>query len=240
MWRVKILTLFPEIYPGPLSYSKAGKAMERKLWALDAKNIRDFTNNKSKAVDSPPFGGGTGMLLRADAVGEAVEKFFLVNKNPIVYLSPKGALLKPSIARSIINSSSGVNILCGRFEGIDERIIKEYKMTEISIGDYVLSSGDIASFVFVDCCLRYLPGYFKDNRSVEEESYGENAYSHLLEHPHYTRPLVWKSLKVPPVLVSGHHQKIAKWRLEEAKKITKQRRQDLWIKHLNGVTNEPN
>lgn len=235
MWKVNILTLFPEIYPGPLKYSTPGKAMNAAHWELNAKNIRDFATSKHKIVDSPPFGGGGGMLLRADVLSIAIESFFIPNGYPIIYLSPKGDLLNQNMAKSIVKSNNGINILCGRFEGIDERVIKEYKILEVSVGDYVLSSGDLASFAFIDCCLRYVSGYVSNEDSLQEESFGEGNYEYLLEYPHYTKPLVWKSDKVPEILISGDHKKIFEWRLDQAKEITKNRRPDLWTKYLNGV-----
>ena len=144
-------------------------------------------------------------------------------------------LLNQKMAKSIVKSNNGINILCGRFEGIDERLIKEYKILEVSVGDYVLSSGDLASFAFIDCCLRYVSGYVSNEDSLQEESFGEGNYEHLLEYPHYTKPLVWKSDKVPEILISGDHKKIFEWRLNQAKKNTKNRRPDLWTKYLNGV-----
>jgi len=238
MWKINILTLFPQIYPGPLSYSTSSKSRKLKVWDIEAKNIRDFCEDKHKTVDGPPYGGGGSMLMRADVLGSAIEKFFLVNNYPIVYLTPKGDLLNQVMAKSIAKSSNGVNIVCGRFEGIDERVIKEYKIRQVSLGDYVVSSGDIAAFVFIDCCLRFIEGYVKNCDSINEESFGENEYKNLLEYPHYTKPLSWKSRKVPRVLTSGHHENIRKWRLDQAENITKSLRPDLWKKYLNGDKNE--
>ena len=238
MWQVNILTLFPEIYPGPMQYSVHGKALDAKLWDIKIKNIRDFAFNKHKTVDSPPYGGGGGMVLRADVLGEAIEKFFLPNRFPITYLSPKGRLFNQKMAKNFVQSADGINILCGRFEGIDERVIKEYKIVEISIGDYILSSGDIAALVIIDCCLRLLPGHLGNEKSLKEESFGEGYYENLLEYPHYTKPVVWKSNAVPEVLISGHHVKVDEWRLNKAKEETRNKRPDLWSKYLNGVKNE--
>jgi tRNA (guanine37-N1)-methyltransferase len=238
MWQINILTLFPEIYPGSLQYSISGKAFDAKLWTINAKNIRDFAPDKNKTVDSPPYGGGGGMILRADVLGEAIEQFFLPNGLPIIYLSPKGKLFNQKMAKSFVEEAQGMNILCGRFEGIDERIINEYKITEVSIGDYVLSSGDIASFVVIDCCLRLLPGYLGNEESLKEESFGMGHYEDLLEYPHYTKPAVWKSEQVPEVLISGNHAKINEWRLNLAEDKTRETRPDLWSKYLKGVKNE--
>ena len=237
MWQVNILTLFPEIYPGPMQYSIHKKALEAKLWGINTKNIRDFALDKHKTIDSPPYGGGGGMILKADVLGKAIEEFFLPNKLPIIYLSPKGKLFSHSVAKDFVKSA-GINILCGRFEGIDERIIKEYKITEVSIGDYILSSGDIASLVVIDCCLRLLPGYLGNEQSLKEESFGYGCYENLLEYPHYTQPVIWKHSLVPTVLTSGNHAKINEWRLNKAKEETKTKRPDLWKKYLTGVKNE--
>ncbi|WPX96819.1 tRNA (guanosine(37)-N1)-methyltransferase TrmD [Candidatus Bandiella euplotis] len=239
MWHVNILTLFPEIYPGPLKCSIPGKALEVGLWDISTKNIRDFASNKHKTVDSPPYGGGGGMVLRADVLGEAIEKFFLPNSFPIVYLSPRGKLFNQKMAKFFIQSAEGINILCGRFEGVDERVINEYKVMEVSVGDYVLSSGDIASFAFIDCCLRLLPGVLGNENSLKEESFGDGCYESLLEYPHYTKPVVWRSNKVPEVLTSGNHNKIKEWRINKAEEKTRDIRPDLWNKYLKGVKNEP-
>ena len=235
MWQINILTLFPDMYPGPLHFSTLGKAMDHNMWKLDAKNIRDFAQNKHKTVDGSPFGGSSGMVLRADVISTAIQSFFIPNGYPIIYLSPKGTLLNQETARSIAQSNNGINILCGRFEGIDERLIKEYNIIEISIGDYVLSSGDIACFTFIDCCLRHVNGCTSNKLSLQEETFGLGKYKNLLEYPHYTKPRIWKSHKVPDVLISGNHKKISEWRLDQAIKTTKERRPDLWIKYLNGV-----
>ena len=178
------------------------------------------------------------MILRADVLGEAIEKFFLPNRFPIIYLSPKGRLFNQKMAKIFVQSADGINILCGRFEGIDERVIKEYKIVEISIGDYILSSGDIAALAIIDCCLRLLPRYLGNEKSLKEESFGEGYYENLLEYPHYTKPVVWKSNAVPEVLISGHHVKVDEWRLNKAKEETRNKRPDLWSKYLNGVKNE--
>jgi tRNA (guanine37-N1)-methyltransferase len=235
MWQINILTLFPEIYPGPLQHSISGKALNAKLWSLKVKSIRDFALDKRKSVDSPPYGGGGGMILRPDVLGEAIERFFIPNGYPIIYPSPKGVIFTQKTAKDLTKTTNGINILCGRFEGVDERVIKEYKITEASIGDYVLSSGDIASFVIIDCCLRLLPKYLGNKKSLEEESFGAGFYENLLEYPHYTKPVEWKSNKVPDVLCSGNHAKIDQWRLDKAKEITNARRSDLWAKYLKGV-----
>jgi len=232
MWTVNILTLVPEVYPGILGKSISGKKLKSGLWSLKVKNIRDFTNDTKSRVDDTPFGGGKGMLLRPDVLGEAIEQFFLKNTLPIIYPSPRGVLLTKHTAKSFVKFNKGINILCGRFEGVDERIITEYSIKELSIGDYVLSSGDIASFVIIDCCLRHLTGYLGNKNSLQEESLGEGTYENLLEYPQFTRPRVWKNKKIPKVLVSGNHKKIYDWRLCQSKKRTKDNRPDLWYKHI--------
>ena len=238
MWKVNILTLFPEIYLNNFFYSIFGRSLRSNSWYLEAQNIRNYSLNKRGIVDSSPYGGGSGMVLKPDTLGTAVENFFLKNTNPIIYLTPRGALFNQLMAKNFAKIE-GVNILCGRFEGIDERIIKEYSMFEVSIGDYILSSGDIAAFVLMDCCLRFVEGYISNKHSLIEESFGEDQYNNLLEYPHYAKPMVWKSNKVPEVLISGNHKEISEWRFNQAKKTTKDRRPDLWNKYLKGDINEP-
>ena len=229
MWQIKILTLFPELYPGPLDLSVIGNALN-KHWKLEAKNIRDYATNKHQSVDEIVYGGGSGMLIRADVLGSAIEDFFIPNGNPIIYLSPRGSVFNKKIAKELINNpQNGINIICGRFEGIDERVLSEYDITEISMGDYVLSSGDIAAFSMIDACVRMLPGVLKQPDALQEESFGDDeTYQHLLEYPHYTRPYEWKGHKVPDVLLSGNHKEIKDWRLKEAEEKTKVIRTDLW------------
>jgi len=235
MWKVKILTLAPEIYPGPLGSSISGKALNSGLWSIETKNIRDFTSDKNSRVDDTPFGGGCGMILRADILGKAIESFFLNNSFPILYLTPRGNLFNKNMAKSFVELKKGINILCGRFEGVDERVIKEYKILEVSVGDYILSSGDIALFVIIDCCLRYLDGYLGNRKSLEEESFGEGKYENLLEYPQFTKPRVWNLQSTPSVLLSGHHKKIAEWRLNQSKSVTMNKRPDLWNKYFKGA-----
>lgn len=234
MWQANILTLFPEIYPGPLKLSIPGKALNSGLWSLKTQNIRNFAKDKNRVVDSKPFGGGKSMLLRADILGDAIEKTFLNNNFPIIYPSPRGCLLNQTVAKSLIKNNNGINIVCGRFEGIDERVIEKYNIQEVSIGDYIISSGDFAAFILIDCCLRLLPGYLGNEQSLQEESFGEGVYNNLLEYPHFTKPRTWKSYKVPDILTSGNEKKIYQWRLSQSKRITKSRRPDLWQQHLKG------
>jgi tRNA (guanine37-N1)-methyltransferase len=234
MWTANILTLFPEIFPGMLAHSVVGNALSDKLWELNVRNIRDYAKDKHKTVDDPPFGGGGGMVMRPDVLGCAIEDFFVPNGRPIIYLSPRGKLLNQQVA-SEIASSSGINILCGRFEGIDERVINEYNISELSIGDYVLSSGDVAAVVLLDVCVRFIEGVLDHDRVSREESFGHGEFSSLLEYPHYTRPRCWKQREVPEVLVSGDHRQITSWRLEQSKLRTMCTRKDIWKQYLKYV-----
>ena len=230
MWEVRILTLFPEIYPGMLSYSVTGRALMEGKWEISAKNIRDFAVDKYQTVDDAPYGGGKGMVMRADVIGRAIEEFFLVNNNPIIYLTPRGKLFKQPIANEFSNKK-GINILCGRFEGIDERILLYYDVCEISLGDYVLSSGDTAAFPFLDACVRLLPGVLGRDSVLMEESFGlSERYRDMLEYPHYTKPRLWNDLSVPEVLLSGNHRQIDDWRFQKAKEKTNVVRPDLLCK----------
>ena len=233
MWRVKILTLFPELFPGPLSISVTGNALKNKLWQIDAIDIRGYAGDKHRTVDDVPYGGGSGMVMKPDILGSAIEENFLSNQNEIIYLSPRGELFNQGLARSF-SKKKGINIICGRFEGIDERVINEYRIREVSIGDFVLSSGDIAAYSFLDACVRLLPGALSSSISLAQESFGEDHnYKMLLEYPHFTRPQDWKGRQVPSVLLSGNHQLIENWRLEQAKQKTREVRLDLWNRYLN-------
>jgi tRNA (guanine37-N1)-methyltransferase len=226
---IKILTLFPELYPGPLGASIAGEALKKKAWELEVVNIRDYATDKHKSVDDTPFGGGSGMVLKADILEKSIlaasdnepEKF------EILYPSPRGFLLNQ---KKIVEFAKKTNILvlCGRYEGVDQRIIDKYNIKEFSIGDYVLSGGEIPSYVLMDSIVRLLPGIL-DLSATENESFAVGTeFENLLEYPLYTRPSDWDGRKVPDVLTSGHHEEIKKWQIEEAKKITKERRPDLW------------
>jgi len=233
-WDVKILSLFPHLFPGPLSESVIGNALKQGIWSLEAFDIRKYATDKHRTVDDTPYGGGSGLVIKPDVLGYAIEDCFLKNNNPVIYLSPRGKKLDQAMAHRLINDDNGINLLCGRFEGIDERIINKYCIIEISIGDYVLSSGDLAALVLIDACARLLPGVI--DRSAEEESLAVGgAFEYLLEYPHYTKPAEWKGLKVPEILLSGNHAKINAWRLEEAKKKTEQTRPDLWELYNKGA-----
>lgn len=234
MWAVKILSLFPQTFPGPLGESVVGRALSAGAWSLESKNIRDYAADKHHTVDDTPYGGGGGMVMKPDVLGAAIDNYFLSNQNPIIYLSPRGKKLNQAEATILANNTQGINLLCGRFEGIDERVINKYGIIEISIGDYVISSGDLAALVLIDCCVRLLPGVI--DKSVEEESLAVGGeFEHLLEYPHYTKPAEWEGLNVPDVLLSGDHAKIKKWRLEQAKEKTAIARPDLWELYNKGA-----
>ncbi len=227
MWQVNLLTLFPEIFPGPLGLSIAGKALNDGIWGLHVAQIRDYATDKHQTVDDVPYGGGGGMVMRADILSAAIEENFLANGNPVIYLSPRGHMFNQQLANELV-SYPGINILCGRFEGSDERLFLEYKIREISLGDFVLSSGDTAAIPMLDACIRLLPGVLDEDVALQEESFGNSGeYKNLLEYPHYTRPQTWRGHQVPEVLLSGHHAKVKMWRLEQAKLKTKIVRPDL-------------
>ena len=223
-WKANILTLYPDIYPGYLGYSLLGKALEKKIWELNIYNLRDFGEGKHKTVDDKPFGGGAGMIIKPDILGNAIEETLIKNHNQqkLVYLSPKGKPFKQVDAEKF-SQSNGVSILCGHFEGIDQRVIDIYKVEEISMGDYVLTGGEVASFAFLDAIIRLLPGVLGNEISIKDESFSDN----LLEYPQYTKPQEYKNIKVPDVLLSGNHEKIAEWRREKSIEITEKNRPDL-------------
>jgi tRNA (guanine37-N1)-methyltransferase len=237
-WHATVLTLFPEMFPGPLAYSLAGKALQEGLWSLDAWQIRDFATDKHRSVDDTCFGGGAGMVLRPDVVNEAIEHVIEHESadrcRPLIYLTPRGNPLDQAMVRRFA-LSPGVILLSGRYEGIDNRVIQHWEekgnLEEVSIGDYILSGGEIAAFTLLDACIRLLPGVI----GKEESSANESFELGLLEYPQYTRPQVWKNKAVPEVLVSGDHQKIAAWRQEQAKQITQIRRPDLWVRYLEQI-----
>jgi tRNA (guanine37-N1)-methyltransferase len=228
----KLLTIFPELFPGPLGFSLAGKALNNNIWNYETINLRDFGIDKHGTVDDTPYGGGAGMVMRADVLGPAIEHAMNGSINSkIIYFSPRGKLLTQAKVEEY-SKENNLILLCGRFEGIDQRVIDEYNIEELSIGDYILSGGEIAAFTFMDSCIRLLPGVLNNQDTHLEESFATNsAYANLLEYPHYTRPNVWKERFVPEVLLSGHHGDIYKWRLREAEKITETRRTDLWEKY---------
>ena len=223
-WRATVLTLFPELFPGPLAASLAGEALSRGLWALDTVDIREFGLGRHRAVDDTPAGGGAGMVMRADVLGAAIDAASAGNPDlPRIYLSPRGDLLTQAIVRELA-AGPGVLLLAGRFEGIDERVIAGRSLREISIGDYVLAGGELAAMVLIDAVVRLLPGVVGTAASLHEESFEAG----LLEYPQYTRPREWEGVEIPPVLLSGDHKRIAEWRRSEAERITRERRPDLW------------
>jgi len=225
MWKARIFTLYPEIFPGPLNKGLYGKALSNKIWNLDIINIRDSAKDKHKTVDDTPFGGGTGMLIKPDVLARSIDQH--VNKSEkIFYLSPKGKLFNQKTAKSL-SKEHCVNLICGHFEGVDQRLLETRNIEEISIGDYILSGGETAAFVIVDSILRLIPGILGNEESVHEESF-ENG---LLEYPQYTKPQLWEEKNVPDVILSGDHSKIKDWRLSQSETITRHRRPDLWQKY---------
>ncbi len=226
MWTAKVFTLYPEIFPGPLNKGLYGKALKKKLWNLEIINIRDSAGDKHKTVDDTSFGGGSGMLLKPDVLGKSLDSNIKKNQR-VYYLSPKGQKFNQKKAKAL-SKEKIVNLICGHFEGVDERILETRNIEEISIGDYILSGGETASFVLIDAVLRLLPGVLGNETSKEEESF-ENG---LLEYPQYTKPQIWEKKSVPDVLLSGDHAKIKDWRLSQSKDITRRRRPDLWKKYL--------
>lgn len=227
-WRATVLTLYPEMFPGPLGLSLAGKALAEGKWALDIIDIRAFATDKHRSVDDTPAGGGPGMVMRADIAAAAIDATRArgTPRVPTLYLSPRGTPLTQARARELAQGQ-GVILLAGRFEGIDERVLEAREVEEISIGDYVLSGGELGAMVLIDCVVRLLPGVAGNEGSLAEESFA----SGLLEYPHYTRPREWEGHAIPEVLLSGDHEKIAQWRREQADKITKARRPDLWHRY---------
>lgn len=225
-WRACVLTLFPEMFPGPLGTSLAGQALAANIWSLDTIQIRDFGLGKHAQVDDTPTGGGAGMVLRADVLGPALDHAKSLNPNaPLLYMTPRGKPLTQNLAHAFANGP-GVTILCGRFEGIDERVIEHYGLQEISIGDYVLSGGELAGMVLLDSVVRLLPGVIGAAESLAHESFEHG----LLEYPHYTKPRDWQGRSTPDVLLSGDHKKIADWRQRQSEAITASRRPDLLAK----------
>ena len=223
MWRATIFTLFPEMFPGPLGASLAGEALARDIWRIETRDIRAHGLGRHRAVDDTPAGGGPGMVIRADVLGASLDAGLAEgDKRPRLLLSPRGTPFRQARARALA-SGGGVVLICGRFEGVDERVIAARGLEEISIGDYVLSGGEIAAMAVCDACVRLLPGVMGKEASGAEESFEAG----LLEYPHYTRPRAWEGWQIPPVLLSGDHAKIKAWREAEARRITQERRPDL-------------
>ncbi len=230
-WTVRVLTIFPEMFPGMLGLSIAGKALERGLWSLHTVDIRDSAEDRHGTVDDAPFGGGAGMVMRADVVDRALDHAVAAARadgtmSPLIYLSPRGRVLDQARIRDLAGGP-GVILLCGRYEGVDQRVLEARDVEEISLGDFVLSGGEPAAVALIDACVRLLPGVMGAESSLHEESFEAG----LLEYPHYTRPAEWCGRVVPEVLLSGHHERIRAWRRAEAERITRERRPDLWARY---------
>ncbi|MBT5186780.1 MAG: tRNA (guanosine(37)-N1)-methyltransferase TrmD [Kordiimonadaceae bacterium] len=230
MWQAQILTLFPEMFPGPLGQSLAGKALEKKLWGMDVMQIRDHATDKHRSVDDTPYGGGPGMVMRADVMGRAIDA--AIEKRPAkvseddwptVYLSPRGKKLNQEMVQDFAGKK-GITLICGRFEGLDERVLETRNIIEVSLGDFVLSGGELAALMLTDAVVRLIPGVIGEPETLSEESFT----SGLLEYPQYTRPQLWEGKEIPDVLMSGHHEKIRNWRQNKSENLTKERRPDLW------------
>jgi tRNA (guanine37-N1)-methyltransferase len=224
-WRATVLTIFPQLLPGPLAYSLAGKALGSGIWRLETVDIRDFARDKHRSVDDAPFGGGPGMVMRPDVLDAAIEG--AAGTGPVLLMSPRGRPLDHRQVRGFA-AGPGVTLLCGRFEGVDERVIEARSIAEISLGDFVLSGGEPAAIALIDACVRLLPGVVGCAETLAEESFAAG----LLEYPHYTRPQVWQGRAVPEVLVSGNHGQIREWRRGQAERLTRERRPDLWRRYI--------
>ena len=227
MWQAQVFTLYPDAFPGPLSKGLYGRALSKNLWNLKVVNIRDVAEDKHKTVDDTPYGGGSGMLLKADVLAKSLDQNKNVNER-VLYLSPKGKKFDQNYAKDLASEKS-LSMICGHFEGVDERVLSTRNIEEVSIGDYVLSGGESAAYVIIDSILRLLPGVIGNENSKLDESF-ENG---LLEYPQYTKPQIWEEKSVPEVLLSGDHNKIKDWRLSQSEAITRVRRPDLWQKYKN-------
>ena len=225
MFLARIFTLYPDLFPGPLSNGLYGKAMEKKIWNIETVNIRDYATDKHKTVDDTPYGGGFGMLIKPDILAKALDKK-IKTEEKIYYLSPKGKVFDQNLAKELSKEKT-INLICGHFEGVDQRVIDTRNITELSIGDFILSGGESAAFVVIDTILRLIPGVIGNDNSIDEETF-ENG---LLEYPQYTKPQIWEKKSVPNVLLSGDHAKIKDWRLSKSEAITRDRRPDLWQKY---------
>ena len=225
MWTARVFTLYPELFPGPLGAGLYKKALQKKLWSLEVINIRDYSLDKHKAVDDTPFGGGSGMVMRADVIANSLDKNISDTKEPVIYLSPKGEKFDQKYARKVMNKN--INIICGHFEGVDQRLLETRNIEEVSIGDFVLSGGEIGAFIVIDTIVRLIPGVLGNPDSLTEETFERN----LLEYPQYTKPQKWEEKDIPSVLLSGDHAKIKDWRLSQSEDITRRRRPDLWKKY---------
>ena len=235
VWQAKVATLFPEMFPGVLGQSLAGKALENGIWSLDVKDIRDHATDRHRTVDDNPFGGGAGMVMRPDIVDAALRELRAeAPQLPLIYLSPRGKVLNQKRCRELA-AGPGAILLCGRYEGIDQRVLDEHQAEEISIGDYILMGGELPAMVLIESCIRLIEGTVNKTESVDEESFETG----LLEYPHYTRPANWNGRDVPEILLSGHHAKVQAWRHAQAEEITRERRPDLWDQYVaNGNIKE--
>ena len=220
-WRASVATIFPEMFPGPLAHSLSGKALDARLWTLETVDIRGFARDKHASVDDTPFGGGPGMVMRPDVVDAALRS--VLDGRPAMFLSPRGKPFDQATARELADGA-GVVLLAGRYEGIDQRVIDAHGLAEVSLGDFVLSGGEVAAMAMLDACVRLLPGVAGNAASLDEESFARG----LLEYPQFTRPQTWQGRDVPEVLLSGHHEKIRAWRQAQAEELTRTRRPDLW------------
>ena len=231
MWPASVLTIFPDVFPGPLGASLAGKALAASVWSLDVTDIRTFATDRHRTVDDTSAGGGPGMVMKPDVLGRALDTVGAEGR-PRLLLSPRGTPLTQARIETLAREP-GIVLVCGRFEGVDERVIAARGLEEVSLGDYVLSGGEIAAMALLDACVRLLPGVMGRAASGEEESFSQG----LLEYPHYTRPQVWEGRAIPDVLLSGDHGKIAAWRHAEAERLTRERRPDLWARHVKPLPN---
>ena len=234
-WKATVLTLFPEMFPGPLGFSLAGKALEEGLCSIKTVDIRDFGADKQQTVDDTPFGGGAGMVMRADVIDTALTSIDKSLKLPLIYVTPRGKPLT-QIRVKELTAAAGVVLLCGRYEGVDDRVIDARGIEEVSLGDFILSGGEPAAVALIDACIRLLPGVMGNKLAPIEESFEDG----LLEYPHYTRPREWDGREVPEILLSGHHDEVRAWRKIQAEKITQERRPDLWDKYNFGCDSKFN
>ena len=230
-WRATVLTLYPDMLPGPLGHSLAGRALDRGVWSLQVRDIRDAGLGRHRTVDDAPFGGGAGMVMRPDVLDAAIGPG---DERPLIYLSPRGAPLTQARVRALA-AGPGVSLVCGRFEGVDQRVLDARGIEEVSAGDYVLSGGELAAMMLLDACVRLLPGTMGAADSAAEESFSDG----LLEYPHYTRPAEWQGRRVPEVLLGGNHAAVAAWRRNEAERITRARRPDLWRARMDSAAAAP-
>ena len=225
MWKARVFTLYPELFPGPLGSGLYKRALEKKLWSLEIVNIRDYAVDKHRTVDDTPFGGGSGMLMRADVIANSLDKNISNKNEPIIYLSPKGKKFNQIYAKKMLDKN--INIICGHFEGVDQRLLETRNIEEVSIGDFILSGGEVGAFVVIDTVVRLIPGVLGNLNSLAEETFEKN----LLEYPQYTKPQKWEEKVAPDVLLTGDHAKIKDWRLSQSEDITRRRRVDLWEKY---------